>query len=92
MCLFTVKNSLREKLRDLQDAMPCQKPLCFLIITIAMLLRGRYAMPYHLVHLVIQPASQPASIKASLGAGSSTLMLAGLHADLQIIAPARLFI
>ena len=34
----------------------------------------------------------PASIKASLGAGSSTLMLAGLHADLRNIAPARLFV
>ena len=34
----------------------------------------------------------PASIKASLEAGSSTLMLAGLHADLQNIAPARLFV
>ena len=33
-----------------------------------------------------------ASIKASLGAGSSTLMLAGLHADLRNIAPAQLFV
>ena len=33
-----------------------------------------------------------ASIKASLGAGSSTLMLAGLHADLRDIAPAGLFV
>ena len=39
-----------------------------------------------------QSASQPAIIKASLGAGSSTLMLAGLHADLGNIAPARLFV
>ena len=54
--------------------------------TIAMLLRGRHAVPVVPVHLVIQPASQasqPASIKASLGASSSTLMLAGLHADLR---------
>ena len=39
-----------------------------------------------------QPASQATSIKASLGAGSSTLMLAGLHADLRNIALARLFV
>ena len=32
-------------------------------------------------------SGDPASIKASLGAGSSTLMLAGLHADLRNIAP-----
>ena len=37
-------------------------------------------------------SGDPASIKASLGAGSSTLMLAGLHADLQTIAPAQLFV
>ena len=37
-------------------------------------------------------SGDPASIKASLGAGSSTLMLAGLHADLRNIAPARLFV
>ena len=35
-------------------------------------------------------SGDPAGIKASLGAGSSTLMLAGLHADLQNIALARL--
>ena len=32
-------------------------------------------------------SDDPASIKASLGAGSSTLMLAGLHADLRNIEP-----
>ena len=37
-------------------------------------------------------SGDPASIKDSLGSGSSTLMLAGLHADLQNIAPARLFV
>ena len=37
-------------------------------------------------------SGDPASIKASLGAGSLTLMLAGLHADLRNIAPARLFV
>ena len=35
---------------------------------------------------------QPASSKASLGPGSSTLMLTGLCADLRNIAPARLFV
>ena len=34
----------------------------------------------------------PAGFKASLGASSSTSKLAGTHADLQNIAPARLFI
>ena len=34
----------------------------------------------------------PASIKASLGAGISTLMLAGLHADLRNIALAQQFV
>ena len=34
----------------------------------------------------------PASIKASLGTGSSTLMLAGLYADLRNIALVRLFV
>ena len=33
-------------------------------------------------------SGDPASVKDSLGAGSSTLMLAVLHADLQNIAPA----
>ena len=42
----------------------------------------------HLVYF----GDQPASIKASLGAGCSTLMLTGLHADLRNIAPARLFV
>ena len=37
-------------------------------------------------------SGDPASIKASLGASSSTLMLAGLHTDLRNIAPARLFV
>ena len=37
-------------------------------------------------------SDDPASIKASLGAGSSALILAGRHADLRSIAPARLFI
>ena len=35
---------------------------------------------------------QSASSKASLGAGSSTLMLTGLRTDLQNIALARLFV
>ena len=34
----------------------------------------------------------PAAFKAFLGAGSSTSKLAGLHADLQNIGPARLFV
>ena len=34
----------------------------------------------------------PAGFKASLGAGSSTPKLAGLHDDLQNIAPVRLFV
>ena len=37
-------------------------------------------------------SDDPASIKACLGAGSSTLILAGLHADLRNMAPARLFV
>ena len=37
-------------------------------------------------------SGDPASTKASLGAGSSALMLAGLHADLRNIAPAQLFV
>ena len=37
-------------------------------------------------------SGDPASIKASVGAGSSTLMLARLHADFRNIAPARLFV
>ena len=38
----------------LKDALPCWRSLCFLIITIAMLLTGPHAMPVgHLVHLVI---------------------------------------
>ena len=37
-------------------------------------------------------SGDPASIKDSLGAGSSTLMLAGLQADLRNIAAARLFV
>ena len=37
-------------------------------------------------------SGDPASIKASLGVGSVTLMLAGLHADLRNKAPARLFV
>ena len=36
-------------------------------------------------------SGDPASIKASLRDASLTLMLAGLHADLRNIAPARLF-
>ena len=36
--------------------------------------------------------SLPAGVKASLGAGSWTSKLAGLHADLENIAPAQLFI
>ena len=37
-------------------------------------------------------SDDPASIKASLEAASSTLMLAGLHADLRNIPPALLFV
>ena len=37
-------------------------------------------------------SGDPASIKASLGAGSLALVLAGLHADLRNIALARLFV
>ena len=55
-----------EKLRDLQDAMPCQWSS--------------------------SSSDDPASIKASLEAASSTLMLAGLHADLRNIPPALLFV
>ena len=40
----------------------------------------------HLGHLVVLLVSSLS------GAGSSTLMLAGLHADLRNIAPARLFV
>ena len=37
-------------------------------------------------------SGDPASIKAFLGAGSLTLMLAGLHTNLRNIGPARLFV
>ena len=57
--------------------------------TIAMLLTGQDAMP---CQCLSSSFGDPASIKASLGAGSTTLMLAGLHADLRNIALTRLFI
>ena len=62
-------------------------PEVTVFFTIATLLTGRHAVP-----VVSSSSCDPASIKASLGADSSSLMLAGLHADLPNIAPARLFV
>ena len=50
-CFLTVKNSLWEKLRDLKDLMPCQRSLCFVIITVAMLPRGHHAG--HVINLLV---------------------------------------
>ena len=57
--------------------------------TIAMLLKGQDAMP---CQCSSSSFGDPASIKASPEASSSTLILAGVHADLRNIALARLFI
>ena len=67
---------------------------------------GRHAMPevtvFSPLRCYLQDAmpcqwssslsGDPASIKASLGAGSSILMLAGLHDDLRNIALAQQFV
>ena len=82
----------------LKDALPCWRSLCFLIITIAMLLTGPHAMPVdHLVHLVIYRKcyrfERPFFTLRCFFTGSQQLtLLAGLHADLRNIAPARLFV
>ena len=75
---------------------------------ITMLLTGRHAMPvviqwstasatdlrerFLLSGVFFYLTLLPASFKASLGAGSSTSRLAGLHIDLRNIAPARVFV
>ena len=82
-------------------------PLVTLFFRITMLLTGPHAIPVviwwstmsatdlrerFLLSGIFYLTPLPASFKASLGAGSSTSRLAGLHANLRIIASARLFV
>ena len=70
----------------LEDAMPCQWSSSSFWWSTASATDLRERLLSGVFYLTLLPAS----MKASLGAGSSTLMLAGLHADLRNIAPARL--
>ena len=69
----------------LQDAMPCQWPSSELQV-LQMWESVFYSQVFFYLKLL------PAGFKASLGAGSSTSRLAGLHADLWNIALAWLFV
>ena len=78
LCVFLVSPCY------LQDAMPCQ----WLSSDLPRVLRIWESVFYTQAYLTLFPAS----FKASLGAGSSTSRLVGLHADLRNIAPARRFV
>ena len=72
-------------------------PLATLFFGVTMLFTGCHAMlvvfeRVFLLSGVFYLTLLPAVFKVSLGASSSTSKLAGLHADLQNIAPARLFV
>ena len=72
-------------------------PLATLFFGVTMLFTGCHAMlvvfeTVFLLSGVFYLTLLPAVFKVSLGASSSTSKLAGLHADLQNIAPARLFV
>ena len=70
----------------LQDTMPCQWSSSDFTLR-ATDLRERFLLS-GIFYLTLLPAG----FKASLGAGSSTSKLAGLHADLRNIVPAQLFV
>ena len=85
----------------------CYPSLCSTCVTYGTLCHaiGHQLLPTHpftasatdlrerfLLSGVFYLALLPAVFKASLGAGSSTSRLAGLHGDLRTITPARLFV
>ena len=61
---------------------------CYLLTTSSMVLSGRF-LPYAPSPTFL---TQPAFIKASLGAGSYSLKFAGLHTDPRITDPVHLFV
>ena len=101
--LWTSYKLLSEKLHDLLDAMWCYWSLCFLMspcyLQDAMLMVMQWSTTsavdlreHYLLSGNFYLTSLPAVFKASLGAGSSTSKLAGLHADLRNIVPVWLFV